>query len=92
MNSAAAFATARMVAEAFASHLEFLHVRVDTTEVMMSMTAAGVGGGDAVQAVIERMETEADNLAAATRAAVAALLDAAGIALRDSPAANRRTR
>lgn len=78
-------ATARLAAQAFAAHLEFLHVRVDTTEVLMSMTAAGVGGGDAVQAVIDRMETEADALAASARAGAMAMLDEAGIALRDSP-------
>ena len=44
----AVFATALLAARIFAAHLEFLHVRVDTSEVLMSMTAGGVGGGDAV--------------------------------------------
>ena len=82
---AVVFATARMAAVAFAAHLEFLHVRIDTTEVLMSMTAGGVGGGDAVQAVIDRMDTEADALAASARQAVDAMLAAAGIPLRDTP-------
>jgi nucleotide-binding universal stress UspA family protein len=82
---AAVFATARLAAQAFGAHLEFLHVRVDTTEVLMGMTAGGVGGGDAVQAVIDRMEAEAEATATATRQSVADSLAAAGIALRDEP-------
>lgn len=64
---AAVFATARMVAEAFAAHLEFLHVRVDSSEILMSMTAGGVGGGDAVQAVIDRIDADANAQAIAAR-------------------------
>ena len=82
---AAVLATARLAAQAFAAHLEFLHVRVDTTEVLMSMTAGGVGGGDAVQSVIDRMEAEAEANAAAARQAVADGLAAAGIPLQDMP-------
>ncbi len=82
---AAVFATARLVAQAFGSHLEFLHVRVDTSEVLMSMTAGGVGGGDAVQVVIDRMDAEADATATAARQAITDLLAGAGIQLRDEP-------
>ena len=82
---AAVFATARLVAETFAAHMEFLHVRVDTTEVLMAMTAGGVGGGDAVQVVIDRMEAEAETNAQATARRIAELLDGAGIPLRDAP-------
>lgn len=82
---AAVFATARLAAQAFGSHLEFLHVRVDTSEVLMSMTAGGVGGGDAVQVVIDRMDAEADATATAARQAIADLLADAGIPLRDTP-------
>ncbi len=84
-SDAAVFATARLAAQAFAAHLEFLHVRVDTTEVLMSMTAGGVGGGDAVQSVIDRMEAEAEAAAAAARQAVSDGLAAAAIPLRDAP-------
>ncbi len=82
---AAVFATARLAAEAFGAHLEFLHVRIDTGEVLMNMTAGGVGGGDAVQAVIDRMEAEADTQAKAARRAVDEMLAAAGIPTRDVP-------
>lgn len=84
-DDAAVHATALLVARTFAAHLEFLHVRVDTTEVLMSMTAGGVGGGDAVQAVIDRMEVDAARHAEAARASVESLLSGAGIALRDTP-------
>ena len=82
---AAVFATARLAAVAFAAHLEFLHVRIDTTAVLMSMTSGGVGGGVAVQAVIDRMDAEADALAATARRAVDDMLAAAGIPLCDAP-------
>ena len=82
---AAVFATAGLVAGAFAAHLEFLHVRIDTSEVMMGMAAGGVGGGDAVQAVIDRMDSEASARAAAARRTVDDMLAAAGIPLRDTP-------
>ena len=82
---AAVFATARLAAQAFGSHLEFLHVRVDTSEVLMSMTAGGVGGGDAVQVVIDRMDAEADATATTARQAMTDLLADAGIPLRDTP-------
>lgn len=84
-DDAGAFATALLVARAFAAHLEFLHVRVDTSEVMMGMTAGGVGGGDAVQAMIDRMEADGTRNAAAAHATVESLLEGAGIALRDAP-------
>ncbi len=82
---AAVFATARIAAETFAAHPEFLHVRIDTTEVLMSMTSGGIGGGDAVQAVIDRMDADAEALAIAARRAVDEMLAAAGIPQRDTP-------
>jgi nucleotide-binding universal stress UspA family protein len=82
---AAVLATARQVAEAFGAHLEFLHVRPDTTEVLMSMTAGGVGGGDAVQAVIDRMEADSASHEANARSSVEAFLQQAGIPSRDAP-------
>jgi len=79
------FATARLVAEAFGAHLEFLHVRPDTTEVLMSMTAGGVGGGDAVQSVVDRLEADGEAHEAVVRTSVHEFMAAAGIAARDAP-------
>ena len=41
----AVFATALLAARPFAAHLEFLHVRVDVTEIVISMSTGGLGGG-----------------------------------------------
>jgi nucleotide-binding universal stress UspA family protein len=81
----AVFATALLAARAFAAHLEFLHVRIDTTEVLLSMTAGGVGGGEAVQGVIDRIEADAAASAAAARTAVAAWLADNRIPETDTP-------
>jgi len=81
----AVFATALLAARAFASHLEFLHVRIDTTEVLLSMSAGGVGGGAAVQGVIDRIESDAATRADAARAAVTAWLAENRIPETDTP-------
>jgi nucleotide-binding universal stress UspA family protein len=52
------FQAALQLARIGGAHLEFLHVRVDVTEVLLSMSAGGVGGGDAVQQVVDRLEAE----------------------------------
>ncbi len=82
---AAVLAAARLVAQQGGAHLEILHVRPDTTEVLMSMAAGGVGGGDAVQSVVDRLEAEATAAEAAARAGVKQFADSAGIAMRDAP-------
>jgi len=82
---AAAFAIARLAAGAFGAHLEFLHVRADATDVLMNMTDGGIGGGAAVQAVIDRMDAEANTQAEAARREVDAMLATAGIPMREAP-------
>jgi nucleotide-binding universal stress UspA family protein len=56
---AAVFATALQAARPSGAHLEFLHVRVDVTEIVVAMTSGGIGGGGAMQGVIDRLEEEA---------------------------------
>ena len=56
---AAVFDAAVRVARLSGAHLEFLHVRVDVTETLLAMTAGGMGGGGAVQEVVDRLEGEA---------------------------------
>ena len=82
---AAAFAIARLAAGAFGAHLEFLHVRADATDVLMNMADGGIGGGAAVQAVIDRMDAEANTQAEAARREVDAMLATAGIPMREAP-------
>ena len=54
----AVFETALLAARPFEAHLEFLHVRVDVTEVVISMSTGGLGGGGAVQGVVDKLEHE----------------------------------
>src|ERR1035437_5420576 len=54
----AVFETALLAARPFGAHLEFLHVRVDVTEVVISMSTGGLGGGGAVQGGVGKLEAE----------------------------------
>ena len=58
-SDAAVFATALLAARPSGAHLEFLHVRLDVTEIVVSMTSGGIGGGAALQGVVDRLEEEA---------------------------------
>ena len=55
----AVFQTALLAATPFGAHIEFLHARLDVTEVVVAMSSGGVGGGDAVQSVVDRLDTDA---------------------------------
>jgi nucleotide-binding universal stress UspA family protein len=55
------FQTALLAAKPFGAHIEFLHVRVDVTDMVVAMTAGGIGGGGAVQSVIDRIEEDSRN-------------------------------
>ena len=57
-SDAAVFATALLAAKPFGAHIEFLHAKVDVTEVVVAMSAGGVGGG-AVQGVVDKLEEDA---------------------------------
>ena len=52
------FAAAVRAARLAAAHITFLHVRVDVADTLMAMSAGGMGGGPAVQEVLDRMEAE----------------------------------
>lgn len=56
---AAVFATALLAAKPFGAHIEFLHAKIDVTEVVVAMSAGGVGGGGAVQGVVDKLEEDA---------------------------------
>lgn len=43
-SDAAVFSSALLAARPFAAHLEFLHVKVDVTDIIVSMAAGGVAG------------------------------------------------
>lgn len=78
---AVVFETAFRVAQPFASHIEFLHVRADVTGVVVSLSTGGIGGGGAVQGVVEQLEAESRAIEAAARAGVVAFCAAHAIAL-----------
>jgi nucleotide-binding universal stress UspA family protein len=52
------FAAALQVARMFGAHLDFLHVRLDTVEVAVAMTADAGGGGALTPGMIEQLEQE----------------------------------
>ncbi len=58
-SDAAVFATALLAAKPFGAHIEFIHARLDVTEVVVAMTAGGIGGGGAVQSVVDKLEEDA---------------------------------
>ena len=71
----AVFETALLAARPFSAHLEFLHVRVDVTEIVISMSTGGLGGGGAVQTVVDKLEAEAKQLENRARQSVEAFCD-----------------
>jgi nucleotide-binding universal stress UspA family protein len=54
----ATFAAALQVARIFAAHLDVLHVRLDTVEVAVAMTADAGGGGALTPGMIEQLDQE----------------------------------
>ena len=54
----ATFDAALQVARLFAAHLDVLHVRLDTVEVAVAMTADAGGGGALTPGLIEQLEQE----------------------------------
>src|ERR1700722_2272003 len=74
------FATALLAARPSGAHLEFLHVLVDVTEPLVAMTAGGVGGGAALQGVVNRLEDETKAQEQKAWQAFAEFCNAAGIA------------
>jgi nucleotide-binding universal stress UspA family protein len=61
-SDAPVFQTALGVARTFGAHMEFLHTKIDITEMVVAMTAGGIGGGGAVQGVVDRLEEESKGL------------------------------
>ena len=65
-----------LAARPFGAHIEFLHARVDVTEVVVAMSAGGVGGGGAVQSVVDRLEEDSKAQEAKAWAAFTAFCEA----------------
>jgi nucleotide-binding universal stress UspA family protein len=54
------YASALLLARMFAAHLDVLHVRLDTVDVAVAMTADAGGGGALTPGLIEQLEQEVD--------------------------------
>ena len=54
----AVFETALLAARPFNAHLEFLHVRIDSADVAVAMTASGMGLGAQTEELVARIEAE----------------------------------
>jgi len=67
----AVFQTALLVARQFASHIAFLHVKVDVTAIVVAMSAGdGMGGGSAIQTIVDKLEADAAQQEQKARVAV----------------------
>lgn len=78
-DDAPAFDAALQMGKAFAAHLQFLHVRVDVTEILVAMSADGLGGGTVVQSSLDRMEGQETTQETLTWQSFAAFCANAGI-------------
>jgi nucleotide-binding universal stress UspA family protein len=80
------FPTALAVARRFSAHLDFLHVRLDTTAMTVAMTTDG-GGPAVLGGLTERLEEDADRREARAKDGFDAFCQGAGLAQRKAPSA-----
>ena len=80
----AVFASALIIARAFAAHLEFLHVRPDAASTAIAMASDG-GGATMVGGLITRLEEEASRREEKAKQLFESFCQREGLALRDAP-------
>jgi len=80
----AVFASALIIARAFAAHLEFLHVRPDAAATAVAMASDG-GGATMVGGLINRLEEEASQREEKAKQLFESFCQREGLALRDAP-------
>jgi len=80
----AVFAAAANVAQRFAAHIEFLHVRPDAVALAVSMAADG-GGATMVGGLVNQLEQEVNQREEKARQLFQGFCDREGLALRDVP-------
>jgi len=76
-----AFAAALAVARQDQAHLQFLHVRLDTTALIAAMSDGGYGGASFIQNTVDQLEADATAQETKARDAVTAFCARAGIVL-----------
>src|SRR5689334_4592190 len=79
----AVFPTALAAARRFAAHLDFLHVRLDPTDIVATEAAAAIGGGTISGSMIEHWEREAAAREEAARQRFLSLCEREGVAVAD---------
>ena len=84
----AVFASALMVARAFAAHLDFLHVRPDAAATAVAMASDG-GGATMVGGLINRLEKEASQREEKAKQLFQGFCEREGLALRDAPSGSQ---
>ena len=82
------FASALMVARAFAAHLDFLHVRPDAAATAVAMASDG-GGATMVGGLINRLEKEASQREEKAKQLFQGFCEREGLALRDAPSGSQ---
>jgi len=82
------FASALMVARAFAAHLDFLHVRPDAAATAVAMASDG-GGATMVGGLINRLEEEASEREEKAKQLFQGFCEREGLALRDAPSGSQ---
>lgn len=80
----AVFASALVIAQAFAAHLDFLHVRADAAATAVAMSADG-GGATMFGGLIERLEEDAKQREEKARRSFQRFCEGEGLAQRESP-------
>ena len=78
------FASALVVARAFAAHLDFLHVRPDAAAAAVAMASDG-GGATMIGGLIDRLEEEASEREEKAKQSFQGFCQREALALRDAP-------
>src|SRR5690349_11971462 len=80
----AVFASALAVARKFAAHIDFLHVRVDSTAMAATMAADG-GGAVMISGLVDRIDGEASQRETTARELFQTFCEREQLAIADAP-------
>lgn len=84
-SDSAAFASALAVARKYSGHLDFLHVRVDSTAMAATMATDG-GGAVMISGLVDRIDDEANQREANARALFQTFCEREQLPIADAPA------
>ena len=86
-SDAAVFASALAVARNFAAHIDFLHVRVDSTAMAATMATDG-GGAVMISGLVDRIDDEANQREANAMSLFQTFCEREQLSIADVPAAS----